>query len=117
MICSEACLSKILPTSVEPVKVSFLIIGFSQNSFPMSDEREDGIIVKIPFGMPALSARTPIANADSGVSAAGRAIKAQPAASAGPAFLVIIALGKFQGVIDAATPIGCFITVIRLSNW
>jgi hypothetical protein len=83
----------------------------------MSDEREDGITDKTPFGMPALSAKTPIARADSGVSAAGLATKAHPAASAGPAFLVIIALGKFQGVIDAATPIGCFKTVIRLSVW
>ena len=55
--------------------------------------------------------------ADSGVSAAGRPTKAQPAASAGPALRVIIALGKFHGVIDAATPIGCLITVIRLSRW
>ena len=115
IICSDACLSRILPTSVEPVKVSFLIIGFSQNSFPISDDREDGIIDKIPFGRPALSARTPIASADNGVSAAGLATKAHPAASAGPAFLVIIAFGKFQGVIDAATPTGCFKTVIRLS--
>ena len=115
IICSEACLSRILPTSVEPVKVSFLIIGFSQNSFPISDDREDGMIDKIPFGRPALSARMPIANADNGVSAAGLAIKAHPAARAGPAFLVIMAFGKFQGVIDAATPTGCFKTVIRLS--
>ena len=42
---------------------------------------------------------------------------AQPAASAGAALRVIIALGKFQGVIEAATPIGCFMTVIRLSRW
>ena len=115
ILLKQACLSKILPTSVEPVKVSFLIIGFSQNSFPISDDREDGMIDKIPFGRPALSARMPIANADNGVSAAGLAIKAHPAARAGPAFLVIMAFGKFQGVIDAATPTGCFKTVIRLS--
>ncbi len=41
---------------------------------------------------------------------------AQPAAKAGPALRVIIALGKFQGVIAATTPIGCFITMMRLSG-
>jgi hypothetical protein len=30
---------------------------------------------------------------------------------------VIIALGKFHGVIEAATPIGWRITVMRLSGW
>ena len=37
----------------------------------------------------------------------------QPAARAGPHFLVIIAIGKFQGVIAAQTPTGCFKTGIR----
>ena len=50
-----------------------------------------------------------------GVSEAGRATNAHPAASAGPALRVIIAFGKFQGVIDAATPIGCLRTIILLS--
>jgi hypothetical protein len=39
----------------------------------------------------------------------------QPAASAGPALRVIIAAGKFQGVIAAQTPIGSFSTRMRLS--
>jgi hydrogenase-4 component E len=39
------------------------------------------------------------------------------AASAGPTLRAIIALGKFQGVIEAATPIGCFSTRMRLSGW
>ncbi|MNT98075.1 hypothetical protein D3C72_2405730 [compost metagenome] len=37
----------------------------------------------------------------------------QPAARAGPALRVIIALGKFHGVIAATTPIGCLITTRR----
>uniref|UniRef100_A0A6B0U8D2 Putative secreted protein n=1 Tax=Ixodes ricinus TaxID=34613 RepID=A0A6B0U8D2_IXORI len=36
----------------------------------------------------------------------------QPAASAAPIFLVIMALGKFQGVMMAATPIGCLMKSI-----
>jgi hypothetical protein len=39
----------------------------------------------------------------------------QPAANAAPALRVIIALGKFQGVIAATTPIGCLITTMRRS--
>ena len=74
------------------------------------------MIDNTPFGIPARSAKTPITSADSGVSLAGRATKAQPAAKAGAALRVIIALGKFHGVIEAATPIGCLITVIRLSG-
>ena len=71
--------------------------------------------LKNTFGNPALSARTPSASAENGVSEAGRATNAHPAASAGPALRVIIAFGKFQGVIDAATPIGCLRTIILLS--
>src|SRR6056300_743392 len=104
------------PTSVDPVNVNLRTIGFSQNSLPISDERDDGMIDKTPLGMPARSAKTPRTNADKGVSAAGRATNAHPAAKAGPALRVIIAFGKFQGVIEAATPMGCFITVMRLSR-
>ncbi len=57
-----------------------------------------------------------MASAESGVSAAGRATKAQPAASAGATLRAIIALGKFQGVIEATTPTGCLMTVRRLSR-
>ena len=103
------------PTRVEPVNVIFRTLGFSQNSFPDADASFEGTICKIPVGRPALWAKTPKANAEKGVSSDGRATKAQPAANAGAAFRVIIAFGKFQGVIEAATPIGCLITVIRLS--
>ena len=37
----------------------------------------------------------------------------QPAASAGAHFRVIMAFGKFQGVIAAHTPTGCLNTMIR----
>ncbi len=117
MTLSAACLSRMRPTSVEPVKVSLRTAGFSQNSLPTAEDEEDGTTLNTPAGMPARSASTPITMADSGVSAAGRATKEQPAANAGAALRVIIALGKFQGVIDAATPMGCFSTVMRLSRW
>ncbi|SGP04351.1 Uncharacterised protein [Mycobacterium tuberculosis] len=52
----------------------------------------------------------------SGVCSAGLATIVQPAASAGATLRVIIAAGKFQGVIAAVTPTGCRNTQIRLSG-
>jgi hypothetical protein len=63
--------------------------------------------------MPARVASSPSASADSGVSEAGLMTIEQPAASAGPALRVIIALGKFHGVIAATTPTGWRITTMR----
>ena len=40
-----------------------------------------------------------------------------PAASAAPAFRVIIATGKFQGVMAAQTPTGCFKTCLTPNSW
>jgi ATP-dependent helicase YprA (DUF1998 family) len=40
----------------------------------------------------------------------------QPAAIAGAALRVIIAIGKFHGVIAAHTPIGCLMTIWRRSG-
>jgi hypothetical protein len=50
------------------------------------------------------------------VNVAGLITTGQPAARAGAHLRVIIALGKFQGVIAATTPIGCLITTMRLSG-
>jgi len=47
---------------------------------------------------------------------AGLTTMVQPAARAGPALRVIMAAGKFQGVMAAQTPIGSLITTIRLSR-
>ena len=90
--------------------------GFSQNSLPISEDRFDVMTEKRPAGMPARSASTAKAMADSGVSAAGRATKPHPAASAGATLRASIALGKFHGVIEAQTPMGCLITDMRLSG-
>ena len=51
-----------------------------------------------------------------GVSGAGLMTIGHPAASAGAAFRVIMAAGKFQGVMATVTPIGCLMTTIRLST-
>ena len=74
------------------------------------------ITLKTPGGNPAFSAKSARASADSGVSSDGFKTTVHPTAKAGAILRVIIAIGKFQGVIAATTPIGCFKTIIRLSN-
>lgn len=69
-----------------------------------------------PAGIPACSARTPSARAESGVSSEGRATMVQPVAKAGAILRASMALGKFQGVIAPTTPTGCFSTMMRLSG-
>jgi hypothetical protein len=66
-----------------------------------------------PAGSPARSASTPIAKAENGVCEAGRITPVQPAAQPGPALRVIMAAGKFHGVMAANTPMGSFVTISR----
>ena len=61
-----------------------------------------------PAGNPASSASAATASAESGVCSAGFSTIVQPAASAGADLRVVIAAGKFHGVIPAVTPTGCF---------
>jgi hypothetical protein len=104
------------PTSVEPVKESLRTFAFEHSSLPMVSA-SPVTMLSTPFGMPARSASSAMASAENGVCSAGLSTTVQPAARAGPALRVIIALGKFHGVIIADTPIGCLITRIRLSAW
>jgi len=53
------------------------------------------------------------ANAESGVSGGALTTTVQPAASAADALRVTIAEGKFQGVINPTTPMGCLIVMFR----
>ncbi len=106
------CAMSTRPTSVDPVKVRPRTIGFEVISAPIS-RAEPVTTENTPAGIPARWPSSAIASADSGVSPAGLQTKAHPAASAGPALRVIIALGKFHGVIAAMTPTGCLITTMR----
>src|SRR5215469_6289778 len=109
------CSSSNLPISVEPVKVSLRTVGFEVSSPPISFE---GPVTheNTPLGTPARSANSHNAKAENGVAVAGFSTIVQPAAKAGPALRVIIAAGKFHGVIAAHTPTGSFVTTIRLSE-
>lgn len=64
--------------------------------------------LKTPAGTLARCASPASARADSGVCSAGFATTVQPAAKAGPTLRVIVAEGKFHGVMAAHTPTGCF---------
>src|SRR5210317_1088981 len=103
-----------LPTSVEPVKVSLRTRGFEVISRPISAVRPVTMLIT-PAGTPARSASTAKAYADSGVALAGLHTTVHPAASAGAILRVSIALGKFQGVMQATTPTGCLMQTTRLS--
>jgi len=108
------CAINTFPTSVDPVKESFLTTGFEVSSPPISFA-EPVITLNTPFGTPARSASSASAKAEYGVCPAGFKTTVQPAPIAGPALRVIMANGKFHGVMHATTPIGCLITTIRLS--
>ena len=73
-------------------------------------------ILMTPAGMPARSASSASASADSGVCSAGFSTQAQPAAIPGATLRVIIAIGKFHGVIAPNTPTGCLKVRKRLSG-
>ena len=105
---SADCRIRIRPTSVDPVKESFRTTGEAQSTSPISAARSASPVTRLntPGGMPACSASTASASAVSGVASAGLQITVQPAASAGATLRVIIAMGKFHGVIAAQTPIG-----------
>ena len=110
------CDISLTPISVEPVKVSLRTIGLAVSSPPISAAPPVSTL-NTPLGIPARSASTASASAEYGVCVAGLSTIVHPAASAGPALRVIIAAGKFHGVIAAHTPIGSLVTTMRLSGW
>src|SRR5688500_3867372 len=109
------CAIRTLPTAVDPVNEILRTVGFEVSSAPIS-AADPVITFRIPGGTPARSASTARASAENGVCDAGFATTVQPAARAGPTLRVIIAIGKFQGVMQPTTPIGSLTTTIRLSR-
>src|SRR5258706_4025960 len=114
LIVSALCFISTAPTSVEPVELILRTAGFDVNSPPISFALPVTMLIT-PLGTPARSASSASAKAEYGVCVAGLITTVQPAASAGAALRVIIAAGKFHGVIRPHTPIGCLITTRRLS--
>ena len=102
---AAACAINNLPIAVEPVKEIFLTFLLPVSSAPILTASPVTTLNK-PSGIPASCANAANANAVKGVSGAGFNTTAQPAANAGPHLRVIIAAGKFHGVIAATTPTG-----------
>src|SRR6201999_3191664 len=105
--------ARCLPTGVEPVKDSLRTrVSASQGlTTDAARSREAGTTLITPAGMPALAARKASASADSGVSSAGFETTVQPEARAGAIFRASMAIGKFHGVMAAATPTGSLVTM------
>src|SRR5215510_9090390 len=110
------CAISSLPVSVDPVNDNLRTVGLEVSSAPISGA-DPVMTLNTPFGTPARSASSARASAENGVCDAGFKTTVQPDAIAGPALRVIIASGKFQGVTQATTPTGSFVTRIRLSAW
>ncbi|MNN32524.1 hypothetical protein D3C81_1462460 [compost metagenome] len=102
------------PTGVEPVKLNLRTDGWPVNCAPMAGA-SPVTTLNTPAGTPARSASSTSARAQNGVSLAGLTTMVQPAARAGATLRVIIAAGKFHGVIAVHTPMPCLITSRRLS--
>ena len=94
-----------VPTSVEPVNEILRTSGWSTSASPAS-EPLPGTTLRTPGGRPASTASSARASAVSGVTSAGLTTTELPIARAGATFQPRIAIGKFQGVIAAQTPIG-----------
>lgn len=115
------------PTAVDPVKDTFFISGLWHIAIPTASVSSRATVMQLmtPAGTPASSAIAHSASADNGASSEGLIRTGQPAANAGPiccsaneinlvpakikrlwrhTLRVIIAEGKFQGVINAAGP-------------
>src|SRR5687768_14687631 len=93
------------PISVDPVKertrtsLDFVIALTTSRTSPVTT-------LITPSGNPARRASSASARAENGASFEGWTTQVHPAASAAAALRVIMAQGKFHGVIKTATPIG-----------
>ena len=85
--------ASILPTAVDPVKVSLRTFGLVTNSSPTGAGSSAVTKLTTPLGKPASSNTRKVSIAVSGVASAGFRTTVQPAASAGPSFRVIIEIG------------------------
>ena len=115
LIVGAHCSASKRPTWVEPVNVSLRTMGFEVISPPMSFGAPVTML-NTPAGTPARSASTASASAENGVASAGFKTIGQPAARAGPTLRVIMAAGKFHGVMAAHTPIGSLVMTRRRSG-
>ena len=102
-----ACFISSLPTPVLPVKLILRILGSVVNVSPTSGVFFIAVTkLTTPLGIPARRESSASALAVKGVSPGDLATTVQPAARAGPILRVIMAAGKFHGVMRPQTPTG-----------
>jgi hypothetical protein len=114
LIVEAHCAISRRPTSVDPVNDNFRTRELAVSAPPMASGSPVSTF-STPAGRRAACARRASASAVSGVCSAGLTTTVQPAASAGATLRVIIASGKFHGVIAAQTPTGWRIVSSRRS--
>src|SRR3546814_19960932 len=90
--------------------------GLVASSVPMARALLPITTLNTPLGKPARSASSASANAENGVIFASLITTGHPTARAGAHLRVILAFGKFHGVIEPTTPTGCLRTRIRLTG-
>ena len=92
------CAASFTPTSVLPVKLNFRMAGSSKNTVESATGSEVGSTWKTSAGPPAATHNSARRMAVSGDCSAGFRTTLHPAARAGAALRVIMAAGKFHGV-------------------
>ena len=103
------------PISVEPVNDSIRTARWSTTASSHAPELAVGTKLTTPGGTPASASSSATRSEVSGASRGGLMTTALPAASAGASLRVIMAAGKFHGVIMATTPTGGWRVMMRLA--
>ena len=103
------------PVSPLPVKLMTGTSGLSTSAMPACSP---GPVTRltVPGGKPASWSSSTSSAAQPGVSEAGLSTTVLPATSAGIAFHIGMAMGKFQGVMSPATPMGSRMLMAHLSG-
>ena len=92
------------PVAVPPVRAILLTSGCVTSASPVS--RRPGTTFSAPSGKPTSVASRATSTIEADVTSDGLTTTVFPAASAGPAAIIVRKTGEFQGVITAITPSG-----------
>ena len=108
-MCWPARAASILPTGVEPVKVTLRITGWAIRCSLISAGTPNTRPIT-PAGTPASTKQRISSAGEAGVSSGALTMMEQPAASAAPSLRTTWLMGKFHGVKAATGPTGSFTT-------
>src|SRR5262249_48447430 len=92
------------PVAVPPVRAILPTSGWLTSASPVA--RRPGTTFRAPSGNPTSAASRATSIIDADVTSDGFTTTVLPAASAGPAAIIVRNTGEFHGVITAITPIG-----------